>query len=125
MPHLDQDRKVGETSPSVHLLDQMCFSNSKQDPPGDAESVGRECRALETHRRMTQSTTYLRHHSPKARQGIATTRSPSGPVDLVIIEERECEGAIRYQDGLEGIHLQDENGWVWGSHDSHSPSSPQ
>ena len=62
---------------------------------------------------------------PQARQGIATTCSPSGPVDLVIIEERECEGAIRYQDGLEGIHLQDENGWVRGSHDPHSPSSPQ
>lgn len=61
---------------------------------------------------MTRSTTYLGHHAPKARQGIATTRGPSGPVDLVIIEEREGVGAIRYQDGLEGIHLQDENGWV-------------
>lgn len=75
--------------------------------------------------RMTQSTTYLRHHSPKTCQGIATTRSPSGPVDLIIIEERECVGAIRHQDGLEGVHLQDENGWVWGSHDSHSPPSRQ
>ena len=52
-------------------------------------------------------TTYLCHHSPKARQGIAATGRPSGPVDFIIIEECECIGAIRHQDSLEGVHLQD------------------
>lgn len=61
---------------------------------------------------MSQRTTYLGHHSPKTRQGITAARRPSGPVDFVIIEEREGIGAVRHQDGLEGVHLQDANGWV-------------
>lgn len=72
-------------------------------------------------RGMKWRVTYLCHHSTKTRQGVTATSRPRGPVDLVIIEEGECVGAIRHQDGLEGVHLQDGNAQ---SHDLHSPGGP-
>lgn len=84
-------------------------------------SIRRECSASETRRRMRWRTTYLCHHSPKTCQGIATACRPCGPVDFIIIEECERIGAIRHQDGLEGVHLQDGNGW---SQDLPGPGAP-
>ena len=63
---------------------------------------------------MKWRATYLCHHSPKAGQGVTAARCPSGPIDFIIIEERECIGSVRHQDSLEGVHLQDGRGW---SHD--------
>lgn len=70
---------------------------------------------------MKQRTTHLCHHSPETSQGVTTARCPSGPVDFIVIEERECIGAIRHQDSLEGVHLQDGKAWP---HDSRSPGAP-
>lgn len=60
---------------------------------------------------MKWRATYLCHHSAKAGQGVTAARRPSGPVDLIIIEERKRVGSVGHQNSLEGVHLRD--GWEW------------
>lgn len=45
---------------------------------------------------MKWRATNLCHHTPKAGQGVAAARRPGGPVDFIVIEERECIRSIRH-----------------------------
>lgn len=57
------------------------------------------------HERLQRQVSYLGHDTAQASQGVAPTGRSGGPVDLVVIEEREGIRAIRYKHGLERVHL--------------------